>query len=227
MNSGKADGRIGVGDRVIRMALKPKLFADQVHDDAVLFEELGLCRGLVRADIAVVNGALHGYEIKSDLDNVHRLQKQVEVYNKVLDYATLVVGERLLEEAVKAVPEWWGVLLVCSAAGRLEFETVRDAKQNSNRQPRALVELLWLEEATALLAKLGALRGVRGKPRRILWDRISDRIRLEEIATAVRAALKSRARAQAAPLPLQHDESCRVVAKLPQSRNLGHRPQRL
>jgi hypothetical protein len=184
---------VGFGDRAIRTALKPRLIAEQTHADTVLFEELGLCRGLVRADIAVVNGSLHGYEIKSDLDSLRRLRNQVDVYSKVLDYATLVVGDRLLDEAVKVIPESWGVLHAHLGAEDLEFKTIRNARQNSGRDPRALAELLWFEEAVALLQKFDALRGVRGKPRRILWDRISERVRIEDIAAAVRDALKSRA----------------------------------
>ena len=181
------------GDRAIRKALKPRLIAEQTHADTVLFEELGLCRGLVRADIAVVNGSLHGYEIKSDLDSLRRLRNQVDVYSKVLDYATLVVGDRLLGEAVKVIPESWGVLHAHLGADDLEFKTIRNAGQNPDRDPRALAELLWFEEAIALLQKFDALRGVRGKPRRILWDRISERVRIEDVAAAVRDALKSRA----------------------------------
>ena len=192
---------VGFGDRAIRTALKPRLIAEQTHADTVLFEELGLCRGLVRADIAVVNGSLHGYEIKSDLDSLRRLRNQVDVYSKVLDYATLVVGDRLLDEAVKAIPESWGVLHAHLVADDLEFNTIRNAVQNPGRDPRALAELLWFKEAVALLQKFDALRGVRGKPRRILWDRISERVRIEDIAAAVRDALKSRAIREVVQLP--------------------------
>jgi hypothetical protein len=184
---------VGFGDHAIRTALKSRLIAEQTHADTVLFEELGLCRGLVRADIAVVNGSVHGYEIKSDLDSLRRLRSQVEVYSKVLDYATLVVGDRFLDEAVRMIPESWGVLHAHLGADDLEFKTIRNAIPNPGRDPRALAELLWCEEAIALLQKFDALRGVRGKPRRILWDRISERVRIEDIAAAVRDALKSRA----------------------------------
>jgi hypothetical protein len=30
------------------------------------------------------------------------------VYEKVLDRAILVVGDRLLDSAISAVPDWWG-----------------------------------------------------------------------------------------------------------------------
>jgi hypothetical protein len=208
---------ISVGDRAIRAALKPKLSAEQIHGGAVLFEELGLCRGLVRADLAVVNGALHGYEIKSDLDSLGRLTRQVDVYGKVLDFATLVVGDRLLDEATEAIPEWWGVLHARVAQDRIEFREARVAKKNPYRNPRALAELLWLDEATQLLEKFNALRGIRGKPRRFLWDRISEQVQLEEIASAVRDALKSRARAQAVPPPSKCGASCPIAAIPPRN----------
>lgn len=45
----------------------------------------------------------------------------------------------------------------------------------------------------ALLEERDAARGVRGKSRRIVWDRVCDRFDVDEIAAAVRARLKTRA----------------------------------
>lgn len=219
--------KVGIGDRAIRKALKRRLGAEQTHTnaDTMLFEELGLCRGLVRADIAVVNGSLHGYEIKSDLDSLRRLQNQVDVYSKVLDYATLVVGDRLLNRALKAIPETWGVLRAYLGQDDIYFETIRNSRHNPDRDPRALAELLWFEEAIELLEQFDALRGVRGKPRRILWDRISERVRIEDIAAAVRGALKLRARGEVVQPPSRYDASYQVAAILPQNQILERRPR--
>jgi hypothetical protein len=214
----------GVNDRTIRTALKLKLLVEQTHVDTVLLEELGLCRGLVRIDIAVVNGALHGYEIKSDLDSLHRLQNQAHVYSKILDYATLVVGTRLLEDAVKVIPEWWGVLYVQLGTDGLEFKTVRNATPNSGRDPRALAELLWFEESITLLERFAAARGVRGKPRRVLWDRISERVQVDEIAADVRCALKSRARGGVVQPPSRCGASYQAVATPPQTQTAERHP---
>jgi hypothetical protein len=50
------------GDADIRRALLARLeAAHRGEHDTVFFEELGLCRGQIRADIALVNGSLHGY----------------------------------------------------------------------------------------------------------------------------------------------------------------------
>jgi hypothetical protein len=69
---------------------------------------------------------------------------------------------------------------------------VRRPRGNPRRDPRALVEFLWAGDALALLEARGAARGVRGRPRRFLWERIVQELRLSEIASAVRVQLKAR-----------------------------------
>jgi hypothetical protein len=188
------DKDVVLGDSDIRAVLRSRLFLKHPDEaDTVVIEELGLCRGQVRVDVAVVNGLLHGYEIKSDRDSLRRLGVQVEVYGKVFDQATLVVGNRHLAEALDIVPTWWGVLHVHPTAEGLHVKTVRRARKNPGRDPRALVELLWLDDAIALLEERNGARGVRGKPRRIVWDRVCDHFGVDEIAASVRAKLKARA----------------------------------
>ena len=60
-----------------------------------------------------------------------------------------------------------------------------------------MVELLWFNDAIALLEERNVARGVRGKPRRIVWDRVCEHFNVDEIAAAVRAQLKARATTQA------------------------------
>jgi hypothetical protein len=44
------------------------------------------------------------------------------------------------------------------------------------------------------LEQRDAARGVRGKPRPVVWDRVCEHFGVEEIAAAVRSRLKVRAR---------------------------------
>jgi len=191
-----------LGDADIRPALRAHLLAKHAHEgDTAIIEELGMCRGQVRVDLAVVNGVLHGYEIKSDRDSLRRLDGQVDLYSKVLDRATLVVGDRHLGEALDMIPAWWGVVRVRSTSRGPRFKAVRRERKNPGKDPRALVELLWLDDAIALLARRDAARGIRGKPRHLVWDRVCERFDADEIAAAVRAHLKARAATQAPPRP--------------------------
>jgi hypothetical protein len=190
-----------LADEDIRPALRSHLRVKHACErDSMMLEEVGLCRGQVRVDLLVVNGLLYGYEIKSDRDSLRRLIEQVNFYSRILDRATLVVGSRHIREATKIVPTWWEILRFESTLGSPCFKTVRDGRKNPGRDPRSLVELLWLEDALALLEMRGAARGVKGKPRRVVWDRVCEQFHVDEIATAVRAHLKTRAM-QRAPLP--------------------------
>jgi hypothetical protein len=180
-------------DAAIRPVLKARLLRDTGRDtETVLIEELGLSRGHVRVDIAVVNGSLNGYEIKSDRDSLRRLGTQMDVYGKVLDRANLVTGARFLSVASTVIPDWWGLIEVVRTPKGLQLKTVRRAKKNPARDPRTLVELLWADDALTLLEERDAARGLRGRTRRFLWDRVCEHFNVEEIASAVRARLKAR-----------------------------------
>jgi len=191
-----------MGDADIRPALRLRLIDQHRSEpDTILLEELGFCRGQARIDLAVVNGMLHGYEIKSDRDSLCRLATQIDFFGKVLDRATLVVGERHLDKAVEMIPGWWGVLRVEAGSTGPRLKTMRRGQKNPGQDPRSLVELIWLDDAVALLEKRNSARGIRGKPRHVVWDRICENFTLVEIAETVRNHLKSRA-ANQAPLQL-------------------------
>lgn len=190
-----------LGDAPIRAALRARLARHLQRGDAVLLEELGLCRGQVRADVTLVNGALHAYEIKSDRDTLHRLLPQAAMYAKIFDRVTLVVGARHQAAALALIPPWWGVLAALPTPRGPRLHTVRRALRNRAIDPRALVELLWLDDALALLERRGAVRGARGKPRAFVWDRVCEQYAVNEIAAAVRGHLKARATQRAVPRP--------------------------
>src|SRR5713226_6200533 len=76
-------------DSQIRDALKSDLLARYSQDpDTVIIDELGLRHGASRIDVVVVNGNLHGFELKSDRDTLKRLPRQTGIYNSILDFVT-------------------------------------------------------------------------------------------------------------------------------------------
>lgn len=188
-------------DAEIRPVLKHRVLASNKNEPGtVLLEELGLCRGLVRVDLALVNGLIHGFEIKSERDSLRRLEGQADLYSRVLDRATLVTAECHLDEAVAVVPNWWGIQRVtASPRGCVRIATVRRGRRNPTPDPRCLVELLWLDDALRLLEEHGAARGVRGKPRRAVWDRVCEALDIDVIARAVRDNLKATAMQRGTP----------------------------
>src|SRR5438132_3874390 len=79
--------------------------------DTLVVDELGLQYGSGRADIAVVNGRLVGYEIKSDNDSLARLKRQISLYDAIFDSITIVVGLKHCSVICQRVPGHWGVVL--------------------------------------------------------------------------------------------------------------------
>lgn len=156
-----------------------------------IIDELEVCQGEARIDVAVVNGKLHGYEIKSEKDTLERLPAQLEVYSKVFDRVTLVVGESHLDRAKALIPDWWGVMRAKESRGRVYLREMRPAKENPTVNSYALCQFLWKSEIQAIMKKYG-LPFVKSKPRKELWAILAKSLEFQDLSEEVRAALKSR-----------------------------------
>lgn len=159
----------------------------------LVLDELALCQGAARVDVAVINGQLNGYEIKSDRDSLDRLPLQIEVYNQVLDTIVLVTGPRYAERVVERLPIWWGIVVAKSFGAQITFEIVREQKCNVECNAFAIAQLLWRDEVLDLLKARNLHKGVKSKPRKILWEAAAKELSTQELKDAVRAALKRRA----------------------------------
>lgn len=184
-----------MNDPEIRVALIAYL-SEQLRDeaDSLIAEEINVRRGSSRVDLAVVSHDLHGFEIKSRVDNLSRLPDQLDDYTTVFDRLTVVTGVNHLTGVLKTVPEWCGVMLASRVGGEVEIEPFREARANLHRDRRALAELLWREEALMVLERRGHDWGVRSKPRAAIWDRLAEVLPVDELATEVRDALLNRTR---------------------------------
>lgn len=81
-------------DPQIRAALhKQKLKHLHARPDTLIVDELGLVHADVRVDVAVINGHLHGFEIKSAIDTLSRLPRQIKLYEECLEKLTIVCDQ--------------------------------------------------------------------------------------------------------------------------------------
>jgi hypothetical protein len=178
------------GDREVRDLLKRHLAEAHCGDDTIVLDELGLCQGDVRIDVASVNGELAGYEIKSPADSLARWPKQCRIYSKVVDRAWLVATEKALESA--QAPGWWGVIRIVQTPDQLGLRVIRPAQRNPKPDAYSIARLLWRDEAIQALEELGLARGVRSRRRAEAWRRLAESAPLDHVRAAVRAALKVR-----------------------------------
>lgn len=173
----------------MRSLLKQHLVA--MHGPStVVLDELGLCQGDVRVDVAAVNGELSGFEIKSPADSLARWPKQRRIYSKVVDRAWLVAPEKTL--AAAQAPGWWGLIRIVETESQLGLRVVRPAIANPSPDAYSIACLLWRDEAIRVLEEVGRDRGIRTKRRKLVWERLVDCLTIDELRRAVREALKVR-----------------------------------
>jgi len=181
-------------DADLRAAMHHRVLKEHHQDaDTLVVDELGLWYGTARIDIAVINGEIHGYEIKSDRDTFERLPGQVQAYCRVLDRVTLVVGEHHADAVAGAVPEWWGLKVARRTRRRtITFDAIRRSRRNPCVDSLAVAALLWRDELLAELDERSAARGMRGKARGIMAERLVAIAKLDELRAVVRRRLKLR-----------------------------------
>lgn len=186
--------RMKTRDIDIRMSLHNILNKEHAHNpDTLIIDEFVVSQGEARIDVAVINGTLNGYEIKSESDNLERLPKQSIHYSKIFDTVTILTVSKFIDDIVEIIPEWWGIVRVVKEEdGKVHFFSIREAKKNPQIDPFALVQLLWRDEALSILKKKGLQQGFLSKPRRVIWEAIVNNISLPELKEQVQLCLKSR-----------------------------------
>lgn len=168
------------------------LYHTALDKETRVIDEFNICNGSVRIDVAVINGSLTGYEIKSDEDTLHRLPHQIEAYNKVFDYIHIVVDCKHEAKAVEIVPEFWGVTTVEKYGATFKLNNKRGAKLNISTQGYNLAQLLWKEECLEILEQKNLVKGYKSKSKPILWAKIASSLSKEEINAYVRYYIKRR-----------------------------------
>lgn len=157
-----------VYDPDIRELLKYKFFTLKKYTSdptTKVVEEMHVCMGTSRIDMAVLNGKLHGYEIKSEQDTLERLPDQIESYNKIFDTMTIVTGEKHVSKIMKIVPDWWGVYYVSLNRKKPVLKRKRQDKKNKEIDIFYLSQLLWKNELCELLINHGIKKGIKSKTR--------------------------------------------------------------
>lgn len=182
-------------DSDVRRATKAWLSAEYAYDDDTrLVEEMGVWSGSVRIDLAIINGCLSGYELKSDRDTLERLPRQVDLYGRVFDFLHLIVGRRHVERAQKILPEWWGIKIAIPSGDNVELLAHRAPEPNPSPDPYLIAELLSKDEAVGVLEALQIGRGWRSKKMRLIHERLAWELPLNQLKEQVRAVLKKRPR---------------------------------
>jgi hypothetical protein len=204
-------------DRDIRDVLirdLQNIFPDPTED--LILQEFG-CK-TVRIDVAVINGALHGFEIKSDSDSLARLPLQAKEYSKIFDFMTLVCGPKLFRGASLIIPEWWGLQLARLENANVSVVPIREPRKNPSQCNQALARMLWKKEALRCLRQNGH-KGVTSKdPAEEVWAAAATLLPTRTLANEARLAIKARGGSGFAKRSTPNDDLCTIESSSPDFR---------
>jgi hypothetical protein len=201
----------------IRNIIKDSFFKKYYDDpNSRVVEEMNVCLGEARIDIAVINGSLHGYEIKSERDTLNRLPNQLEMYSKIFDYLTIVCGESHLEDVMQKVPHWCGIIVASSkkSSDGYKLKKIRVPIKNDFIDKYSIAQLLWKEEVLICLNNIGINKGLSGKNKFQLWEILSQSIPAKELAHMVREIMKLRPQWRLELQPSENDGYTQLSSKL-------------
>lgn len=181
-------------DPAIREALVRKRLRSFRKDmDTLVLQELGLAHARVRLDVAVLNGVLHGYEIKSERDNLNRLEIQLEIYQQALQKLTFVVAERHASNVIDIAPNWCGVLVVRRGPrGGLHVEVRRKSSRNPEVNRFIMAHLLWRDEVQSILASRGTPKSILRAARAKLYEHLVEDVSESDLVALIKFAMKRR-----------------------------------
>ena len=181
---------IKLRDIDIRRALDDRIVG-VLGDDATIRHEFTV--GDRRIDVAALTDRFLGWEIKSDVDTLARLDGQAVGYGFVFDHVSLVTTPKYAEKSLPLIPDWWEVITAESdGADGIIFHGVRRGRTNEDVTAQGLAELLWRDEAWELLKARGLQRGLSGKSRRYLWAHLAAYLEVDDLRTEVLNVLRAR-----------------------------------
>lgn len=179
-------------DSDIRQILRGTSLKKYIQDsNSKVVDELKLPITKSRIDIAVLNGHMHGFEIKSANDTLNRLPHQLDGYTKVFDYITVVTEEKHYNKVLALIPEWIGLQICKKKSTGYRIVTIRKPSFNRNKEGFFLAKLLWREEVEKILQN----QKIPYRKKDTLWrlcEHIDKNIPVPKLSKIVRETLKLR-----------------------------------
>ena len=105
--------------------------------------------GSAKADLVILNGTSHVYEIKTEYDSTDRLANQIENYLRAFDRIHIVAHEKHLEKAREIVGDKVGLMVLTE---KYTIRTIREAVSNKrNVAPEIIFDSLRRSEYCEIL----------------------------------------------------------------------------
>lgn len=161
---------IPLKEQEVKIALINWLYTIGYLDNATLINEMVVANWARRADLAVANGKLHAFEIKSDFDSLKRLDGQLTTFSSRFDKVTVVCSPRFTSDIQKMVNSDIEIIEFISTNENVEFRIIQKGKQKLIKNKLTYCDFLLKTEIKTLL-----------KEHEIIFSSICSRDELEEL----------------------------------------------
>ncbi|WP_435634969.1 sce7726 family protein [Pseudomonas solani] len=169
--------------------------------NTLVIDELGIAHGKNRADIAVLNGTIHGYEIKSSKDTLSRLPEQIGEYSRCFEKVSVIAAPNHIEKLLDILPEWCGLIVATKGSkGAITFKTLRRARKNPEVDIYAMAHFLWRKEIIDILQSLGIAEKNIKASREKLYNLLPSNTSTSELTQWIKEKFISRTEWRAAGL---------------------------
>lgn len=136
-------------DLYYRNLIVTKIFLSRHSlEKSIILNELRI--GKSRADLVILNGSSTGYEIKSDVDNLNKLNKQLQNYLQAFDFTYIVLPEFKLND-LENLPIKVGI--ICLTKNNT-LKTIKKAISNARNIDKNIVfNTLRIDEYKSIIKK--------------------------------------------------------------------------
>jgi hypothetical protein len=90
-----------------------------------------------RTDFLVINGDTKSFEVKSKIDTLNRLNKQVQDYGDVFEFNTVVVDRVHLSKVIEIIPDYYGIWYY-EASRKVVYRTAKYSPHINAREQLSL-----------------------------------------------------------------------------------------
>lgn len=134
--------------------IKYYLVRDRIHKhDEITAFEIGVLNS--RLDLGTINGRSYAYEIKTELDSLAKLPRQLTDYSTVFEFVTVVAHQRHCQKVLSSIPEHCGIRTYHHTSDGIRFYNIRKATRSPFLNSMSQISCLSSQELRQLLQDTG------------------------------------------------------------------------
>jgi hypothetical protein len=140
-----------LSEREIKLAVIAHLEKKSALQDGVVINELPVANWSRRADLAVANGKLQAFEIKSDFDSLRRLDAQIALFATRFDKVVVVTTSRFLSSALERLPPFVEIWEAARRGSEIDLRVVRRGQIREIKNRHILASYLQKSEIASFI----------------------------------------------------------------------------